>query len=194
MLQSNQNPDAQESITAATDIGGATDRVAPPSNDELKNAVVIRNFRTSPEPELFGTAFSGDRLQNVVYEASYVDFSPARSPDLQMPRFSALQEWEGYVEEIGEDEFVAMLADLTAHQPYESEEAVIPLSEISDQDRSRIKVGSIFRWVIGYESSVGGTRRRVSQIVFRNLPRMTDADIQSGRNWMQSVKSAINVE
>ena len=194
MLRSNQNPDGQDAVTSITEIGDATDSIAPLSNDELRNAVLHRNFRTSPEPDLIGTDYSGNRVQNVEFEPSYVDFGVARSPDLQMSRFSALQEWEGYVEAIDVDEFVAILADLTADQPYEIEEAVIPLSEISYQDRLKIKVGSIFRWVIGYETSVSGTRRRVSEIVFRNLPSVTDTDIQSGRDWMRSVKLAINVE
>ncbi len=110
-----------------------------------------------------------------------------------MSTFRALQEWEGYVVEIREDEFVARLVDLTAGKKYESEEAVIPMVEISDHDASRIAIGSIFRWVIGYERSPEGTRKRVSQIVFRDLPRMTEKDFADGREWAKGILAAFDM-
>ncbi|MDE0684334.1 MAG: hypothetical protein OXI63_15560 [Candidatus Poribacteria bacterium] len=91
--------------------------------------------------------------------------------------FHALQEWEGYVIEIGEDDFTVLLLDLTAGSTHEEEEAVIPLAEISEDDLKRLRPGSIFRWVIGYERSASGTKRRVSAVVFRELPVVTKQDI-----------------
>ena len=99
-----------------------------------------------------------------------------------------LQEWEGYVVEINANELVAHLVDLTsADTPFETEEAVIPIEEISQRDRDRMQVGSIFRWVIGYELSPSGTRSRVSQIVFRELPVVTGADLQQGDAWARKI-------
>ena len=63
------------------------------------------------------------------------------------------QEWEGYVVDIGLSEFVARLVDLTAGSSHEEEEAIVPVAQISDHDAARLRLGSIFRWVIGYESS-----------------------------------------
>ena len=60
--------------------------------------------------------------------------------------FQVLQEWEGYVIDIGEDEFTARLLDLTAGSSHEEEEAVIPLAEISEDDLKHLRLGSIFRW------------------------------------------------
>ncbi len=91
--------------------------------------------------------------------------------------FHPLQEWEGYVIEMGRDDFTARLLDLTAGSSQEEEEAVFPLAEISEDDLKRLRLGSIFRWVIGYERSASGTKRRVSQIVFRDLPVVTKQDI-----------------
>ena len=105
----------------------------------------------------------------------------------------ALQEWEGYVVAIRDTDFLARLADLTAGSPYEEEEADIPLDEISDYDAARIRVGSIFRWVIGYERSTMGTKRRVSQIVFRDLPAMTKADLRDGAAWAREVTRSLNL-
>ena len=108
-----------------------------------------------------------------------------RLPTRRMPATTlhALQEWEGHVVEIGDGEFTARLTDVTAGASHEQEEAVIPLAEISDGDAARMREGSIFRWVIGYERSAAGTKKRVSQIVFRDLPAITETDLRDGKAW-----------
>ena len=104
--------------------------------------------------------------------------------------FHALQEWEGYVVEIGETDFVARLIDVTAGSEHEDEEATIPLDQISDRDAERIREGSIFRWVIGYECSASGTRKRVSRIVFRDEPATTEADLRDAEAWAEETARA----
>ena len=105
---------------------------------------------------------------------------PRRAPT---PSSHALQEWEGYVVEMRAKDFVAHLTDLTAGASHEQEEAIIPLTELSDHDAARMTAGSVFRWVIGYEHSPAGTKKRVSQIVLRDLPAMTEADLRGGEEW-----------
>ena len=105
----------------------------------------------------------------------------------------ALQEWEGHVVEIGDEEFTARLTDVTAEASYEQEEAVIPLAEISDGDAAKMREGSIFRWVIGYERSSAGTKKRVSQIVFRDLTAVTKADLLDGEEWAQAVARSLDL-
>ena len=118
-----------------------------------------------------------------------IDFPDLAQVSRTLPQvsFHLLQEWEGYVIEIGEDDFTVRLLDLTAGSSHEEEEAVIPLSEISEDDLNRLRLGSIFRWVIGYERSASGTKRRVSQIVFRDLPVVTKQDIAEGEEWARRV-------
>ena len=99
-----------------------------------------------------------------------------------------MQEWEGYVIKVGEDEFEAQLLDLTAGDPVPREEAVIPLEEIDDDDRHTLAVGSVFRWVIGYERSPAGTRKAVSQIVFLDLPPVREIDLERGREWADRLR------
>ncbi|WP_420441428.1 hypothetical protein [Candidatus Palauibacter sp.] len=84
--------------------------------------------------------------------------------------------------------------DLTAGDSVACEDAVIPLDEISAEDRQNMESGSIFRWVIGYERSVGGTRRRVSQIVFLDLPPVTDRDLERGREWADRLRAQWGLE
>ena len=132
----------------------------------------------------------------VDHAGNRADAAPVLSfpPQLSLPRpratLHALQEWEGYVVEMDGDELVARLVDLTAGSTHEEEEAVIPLAEISECDLATVRVGSIFRWVIGYERSPSGTKKRVSQIVFRDLPRMTERDFREARSWARETLQA----
>ena len=132
----------------------------------------------------------------VVGDGSRADAAPVLSfpPELSPPRpraiLHALQEWEGYVVEMDSRELVARLVDLTAGSTHEEEEAVIPMAEISECDVSAVRVGSIFRWVIGYERSPSGMKKRVSQIVFRDLPRMTERDFREARSWAHETLQA----
>ncbi|MGD0762656.1 MAG: hypothetical protein ABR929_05595 [Roseiarcus sp.] len=92
-----------------------------------------------------------------------------------------LQEWEGYVTEIGESTFVARLVDLTANEQTEDEVADFLISDLSDDDLSLLKEGAGFRWVIGYQRRRSGQKIRASQIVFRRLPAWTNRDIKAAQ-------------
>ena len=127
------------------------------------------------------------------YEDSFsriLDFPQPWSLPRPATTLHALQEWEGYVLEIGGKDFVARLVDLTVGASYEGEEAAIPLAELSDEDLSKMRPGSIFRWVIGYERNAAGTKKRVSQIVFRDLPAITKTDLRDGETWaLETIRS-----
>ena len=164
----------------------------------------------SSEQEL-STIQDDSIISHMLYEREFpsttihakADFAASLFPLMQWPLGSrqtmyALQEWEGYVVEKREHEIVAQLVDLTAlsyaqqAEAIQEEEATIPLSEISDNDIRHLQLGSVFRWVIGYERSAGGTKRRVSEIVFRNLPKMTQRDISEGKTWARKISQSIS--
>ena len=132
-------------------------------------------------------------VQSGTGAVSVVNAPPKLSHATAAATFHALQEWEGHVLEIGGDEFVAALIDLTVGSSHEEEEAIIPLTEISDRDAATLRVGAVFRWVIGYERSPSGTKKRVSQIVFRDLPRITDRDLQQGKEWARETRRAFEL-
>lgn len=150
----------------------------------------------SPTTDPFGLSANGpvpptcgDGQLHGVPRSAGVDILPPLVEPVPTASLHALQEWEGYVTHIGDDEFGAQLVDLTARDSVAGDDAVIPLNEISAEDRLRIEPGSIFRWVIGYERTVGGTRRRVSQIVLLDLPRITDRDLERGREWADRLRA-----
>ena len=115
----------------------------------------------------------GSDLRNVI---DFPDLATV-SRTVSSTSFHLLQEWEGYVILKGTEDFTVRLLDLTKSSTYEEEEAVIPFSEITNDERKSMRLGSIFRWVIGYERSASGTKQRVSRIVFRDLPVVTKQEI-----------------
>ena len=132
----------------------------------------------------------GGREQNKDGLSRILDFPQPWPSPRPASTLHALQEWEGYVLEIGDIDFVARLVDLTAGSTHEEEEAVIPLAELSDEDSRKMRPGSIFRWVIGYERNAAGTKKRVSQIVFRDLPAITKIDLRDGETWaLETIRS-----
>ncbi len=110
---------------------------------------------------------------------------PDRSPSL-FPK----QEWAGRVTAIANGTFDARLRDLTGGG---REVATIDLEEVSPEDRARIRVGSLFHWVMGYET-INGTRSNVSRIVFLNSPRMTERDLKSGQEWADRLRAKWNLD
>lgn len=114
-----------------------------------------------------------------------------RMERITTPTLSRLQEWEGYVVDVRQDGFTARLTDLTAAAAHEEEEAFIPMAEVADSDTELVAEGGVFRWVIGYERSPSGTKKRVSQIVFRRLPAVTQDDIEKGKAWARRIRQSL---
>ncbi len=124
--------------------------------------------------------------------AKVVELLPPRPPQNPSPTLYAIQEWEGYVTEIRDEDITANLLDVTAGAAYAGEEAVIPLEELSETDVAKLQLGSVFRWVIGYSRSVVGTKERVSRIVFRDLPAFTKKDVQEAEEWARKTRAVFD--
>ena len=115
---------------------------------------------------------------------------PPTVPPIATPSLHPAQEWEGRVVEVREDEFEAQLIDVTAGDVVPREVATIPLDDLDPESRAEICVEAVFRWVIGYERSVGGARREVSRIVFLDPPRLTERALARGREWAAWLREA----
>lgn len=108
-----------------------------------------------------------------------------------MLNFVALQEWEGYVTEIFEDSFSAILVDTTLEETEPGEQAEFDIEEISNHGQSLLKVGAVFVWTIGY-NTVGSTKQRSSQIVFRNLPAFSEKELGEAKSEAEQLLHSIN--
>ena len=170
--------------------------------DLLTNQVLIEHQSLSNQDDSMIARILYERNLPQMAIRAESDLSYSVAPIMQWPLVSkqtmyALQEWEGYVIEKRELDFVARLVDLTAltfprqAEMVQEDEAIIPLSEISVDDIKQMEEGSVFRWVIGYEKSASGTKRRVSEIVFRNLPKMTERQLSEGMLWARTISQSI---
>ena len=92
--------------------------------------------------------------------------------------FSPEQEWEGYVTLVGEGIFTARLLDLTTGDDVEEEEADFSIASLSDDNKTLLRVGGIFRWAIGFQRTIDGAKRHASIIVFRRIPAWTTRDFE----------------
>lgn len=84
--------------------------------------------------------------------------------------FAALQEWNGVVTSIEKDHFTADLVDVSNGSRLVEEVAEIPLDEISPADRAALREGMIFRWLVGWSKTRGGTFSKKHQIYLRSIP------------------------
>lgn len=102
----------------------------------------------------------------------------------QAPRntFEARQLWEGIVEEVRPrtSELVVTLRALSDHTS-PPERGVLSLEEVPDSDRGLVAPGAIFYWSIGYERTVSGQKRSVSEVRFRRLPSWTKSELRQIR-------------
>jgi hypothetical protein len=109
--------------------------------------------------------------------------------------FEPIQEWEGYVLEVTESNFLARLLDLTSSKSIEHEEVCFSFDDVSSEDDlPLISVGSIFRWSVGYERRVSGSRHKISSVVFRRLPIWGVAEIEKAKAKAKSVAEQIRWE
>jgi hypothetical protein len=126
---------------------------------------------TAPEVGRAATPADGDlapRLESATPKLDPVRLPSTRREALGQPgyRFELLQQWEGTVQEIGNDELTVHLRDLT--DPSHPEEvSVLPFDEIPYDDRGLVELGAVLYWSIGYETTRSGQLKRVSSIRFR---------------------------
>jgi hypothetical protein len=91
-----------------------------------------------------------------------------------------LQQWEGVVTSVDQGEFDAQLED--AQDPTRPREsATFSVEEVSEGDTPLVKVGAVFYWYIGYRTSEGGQKERVSALRFRRLPAWTASELRAAR-------------
>jgi len=90
-----------------------------------------------------------------------------------------IMEWEGSVEGVEGDEFVARLCNVTAGELLPTEEARFPVSDLNDVQRGNLEKGAIFRWVVGLQRLPNGNKQRVSELFFRRLPAHSAREINA---------------
>jgi hypothetical protein len=156
---------------------------------DVSDAVNARWFRELPRQI---TDFSA----HVGHAPDLDNEPPAFHPARLRPRSNLipLQEWEGHVIDVSKNGFSARLVDLTHQADIATEEADFDLDEVSDSDLNLLREGAVFRWTIGYETAPSGSKKRVSQLVFRRLPKWTSKEIAQADRDAETLMKGINWE
>lgn len=95
-------------------------------------------------------------------------------------RFDLKQRFEGYIVEVDNGEFTAIIKD-KSDLDLPDEQVVIGIEEIPPGDRSLIKKGAVFYWSIGYSNYPGVPYTRESRITVRRLAGWSEYELDRAR-------------
>jgi hypothetical protein len=186
-----------------SDVGSTTSTVTPEFFELVESAAEHsgNQYFTASDDDLATFRSSASiRSDSLPSKAPKVAFSRGLLDISRLPaknfysNSSLIQEWEGYVESIGDTSFTAVIRDLTTSDDRAEELVELPLDDLSESDRKRISPGTIFRWSIGYHVDRSGTKSRASRIVLRHLPAWTKADLKKAHEEAERIASLLIFE
>jgi hypothetical protein len=106
--------------------------------------------------------------------------------------YHQLQLWEGRVDSVGTESFIATISDRT--DPTLPDESVeISLDELGEVHRSRVKPGALFIWSIAYEDA-GSGRRTISEVRFRRQRKWTKQSLKAVEETREFIESVLGSE
>jgi hypothetical protein len=113
-----------------------------------------------------------------------------------LPTFNKLiAEWQGRVVSIHEDYFVADVDGLIGEGVEgTSEEAIIPIMDVQESDKSQFRVGAFFRLCINYHTLPNKRRIRATTVSFRRLPAYSTSELNAADERARDITSRLRVE
>lgn len=150
-----------------------------------------KTANTEPEinfsiPETLNVKEFVDRATSLDVQKGTTDFghasqieTPKLAPRYLKPlkgSFRLLQMWEGYVTDIDQTTFSAIISDKT-NSELPDELVTLDIEEISPCDLALLQPGAVFYWSIRYADLPGRGRSKESKIRFRRLPTWTKKEI-----------------
>jgi len=130
----------------------------------------------------------GNVLNETFFYPEPIVLRPA--PPIAQPRFIVLQKWEGIVQSVSSESFIARLTNQTDAGP--DQDAEFAKEEIDLPDHALIQPGAVFYWILGYSDSPGGQRVRISCLRFRRLPAWNKKDLDAARTEARKLITAID--
>jgi hypothetical protein len=97
-----------------------------------------------------------------------------------VPRPSVrVAEWDGYVTEVSELSFTAVLRGIAGEGVAgESHDAQIALDDVGQSDRTLLRPGAFFRICIYFQLDEDDRPKRYAKVVFRRLPAYRQAELE----------------
>jgi len=118
-------------------------------------------------------------------------------PGKRLAPAELLAEWSGCVTSIQEDGFYfsATLSGVEGQGvKNEEEDAIIPITDVSEWDKDLLSPGNFFRLCVMYEVSSSGQPRRYTQVVFRRLPAYRQQDLDEALERGRKLARGLRVE
>ena len=144
----------------AWDVGAAQDR----TKTFLRSSLFFRGEPEAtgvwPQTETEHRTTRGSNSGSVTEEISNViKFSlPHTPPERPHVAVVAVQEWEGVVDKVAKDHLLATLTDVSADAHRPTDQILIPLGVLDEEDRREIAKGVIFRLAVGRERRGGSVK------------------------------------
>ena len=140
-----KSPIEHQHETSADEVGDVISDLVSTAKQEVERVLSMRRQLVSSQQTdnrvANSTGPTPTYRKNGEAETATVSFPPELTPIRRIATLHPLQEWEGRVVEIRDNDIVAMLTDITARYTHEHVEATIPISEISDRDAEHMVVG-----------------------------------------------------
>ncbi|SRR6266700_2078094 len=129
------------------------------------------------------------------------NFLQTYKPELPFPKpqqstketVQVLKDWEGVVDEVNADGFVARLLDRQNRAGIDTHAAEIPFSEVAPDDLPLVQPGAIFYLTIFRSIAAHGQHERTTRMYFRRLPTWTPALLKSARERADRWKKLFHV-
>jgi hypothetical protein len=145
------------------------------SGEEIPEYKLSKELISSPDSESIEKDWISGPTTEKIQEPKVL-FELVDPPPTLKGRFKMLQQWEGYVVEVNDNEFSAIITDKT-NLENEDQYAIINSEDISPDDLFLLEPGAVFYWSIGFYDYPGRGRSRESRIRFRRLIGPSKADI-----------------
>lgn len=125
-----------------------------------------------------GDADDKTKIENEIFDIpSQFEIHRLPAPSRREETHRALRQWEGVVESVDGDKFVARLTPVD-DSSVDDEIVTLETARVARDDRSLIEPGAVFYWNIGETHTVDGQLRNYSEIRFRRLPKRTKRDFE----------------
>jgi hypothetical protein len=149
---------------------------------EIARAIPIRDSEPNSEGALPSTAAHSQPSLVRPLEVRRLEGAKELAKPLSPAHIQVVERWQGVVEEIIDDIFIARLVSTGGVASLPEEVGDFPMSLVSPDDIALVKEGALFTYTVARETRAG-TRRSISMLSFRRMPmwhlrQITEAKIQ----------------
>jgi hypothetical protein len=180
----------------ARDYSVFADNYLQGTDAALVEPAIVRHARSLQMPESGSreqkpSTVIGERSLTMAPSATQVGVAHNTRPS------EVLAEWAGCVTKLegsGQVFFASLRGISGDGVKGQEEDAVIPVSDVSDSDLQLLSPGNFFRLLVVAEILTGGQPQRSTRLVFRRLPAYHRQDLEKAAEWGTRISRGLRVE